>query len=1799
MASNIDYAALRQQALGSGADEEAVTVNTRALIDKVLARYSGEWTTLRELIQNAADASASKVVIKFETLPSPTVPVPQSPDPASGLRHVLLHHTLKRLLVSNNGQPFAPTDWSRLKRIAEGNPDETKIGAFGVGFYSVFADCEEPFVSSGKEAMAFYWKGNALFTRKMQLPEEQANMDTCFVLDYRNTNSPIPGLLSLCQFLSTSLTFVDLEQIELWLDDWNVFSLTKKAASGIPVKIPRDVEPRTKEGIMKLTDVRRQTAQLDAKWMNIVGWIPSSDLDGSSTSALEKPTGVAGAAGPSLRSFFSRLAAGTSSSGSLARKAARQEEDATQKAIAEDLVGFSQASVFLRISTADVRTSVSSSFAQELERATKKPPPKVTRIAILTLSHDETQATLSSKSGVAAQKAADMFASVLPQKSGKIFIGFPTAQTTGFLAHVSAPSVIPTVERENIDLNARMIRTWNCEMLRAAGILCRVAWSSEMSEIQDKITRSVQANGKSKVTREDILRVMDAVIHLFCQFSSQESTPSSRVGQLIEEAFWTCNVNASIDVLSTRGVLPSHEVRIASQDLAFVEGIPVLPEELIQGAKSFIGKLKDFGLLSDITISDIKKELEIKALDGNQLGDFLMWAGKVTMSGEVDRASVRSLLDVALATLDHDVAGGKQGQVLVLGEIKFFINPSKIPAELPVPPTTMPFAFTKNLGRGRVEALGWEELQIVPWVRWLIENTGGRGGLTSEQDITTSPAFTAQILPVVSKQWDLLSQSSKATIKELLASHTVIPTKLGMKKPSDAYFSSVKLFDDLPTVSGLNSVKDKFLLALGVRKTVELGVVFDRLMAAPKLSEGGSTTTEAKWSHVDLIRYLAAIRDDIPPEDIKRLRATPICPAEDRDDSSKPSARKYKISELFEPSDALRSLHLPVLQWPGIFRNSSVEGKFLTFLGLRSFPSVPELVDLMAKSVAEQNFSLRDHALTYYISNHHINGYSRFDVSSIQTPYLPLQGEDAKKLATPIACFSNERAALLGFPILRRDLHSHASKFGVMPDPPMNESVNRLIKEPPRNTRAAREMFSYFSGRLMEMGPNNVQKLSVAQIVPIVSQTAVPNGSISEKAGSTRLVQPRMCFLGDGQTYGEIFDFVDFGTEANMFLLRCGSKHEPSKIELAEMVVREPARLLSVFKSPDKYLDLLRNLAESISSLKKDKALYKEMRHAPFLLAYKEVPAPPTKSNEKNLIDNEPDGLDEEEESGIKEWSLASPSNIIVVDDFISYSLFKDRLLAAPQEEVLEQFYWSLGAPTLSSIVEEEPRIGAVVENQSSSRKLQKQIVERSRLFLHDYSTDMIKHDTRWLEKNLTVKAVRSISLRRTLRYHNLSHTEARTAAITLDQRKMWTLWITASGYDLFQVSQALVNLLLVRPRPHSTMMLEMLLGTDLLKLKARGYNVDRILRAKAVEARIAEDQRQKQLEEERKRIEEQERTWAENERNRRRSFAQHEQEHSVKMPGAFGSDSPEQTKTLGPEDNTSHGLDAESRNRKPKGLFSSLTKQLGFRDGAFSSQNLQNLLSNSNDVEGSNRGPHPQELTPPPPYSSSDPQQQSTKSLVPQPRHPESVTAPHRLHQNLLSAIHASRAHGASDVFSRPHANAIKETASYCDERPGQDITFYADSASGLKIFLSNSMADKSNFLAENSKGLNAFSSVLLDCGDIFALRRDSLHVFYDENGSTIAFNRQGSLFCNYRFFEQLHLSDLQNGGPEMRAEATVYWWVVLCHELAHNLVGDHSADHSYYTESFVMQYFGKVMAKVAQFSVPAARQLSSAEGD
>lgn len=1542
MASILDYDALRAQTMGAGNDE-AVTVNTRALIDKVLARYSGEWTTLRELLQNAADASASKVTIKFETLPSASVPVPQSSEPSTRLRHVLLHHTLKSMIVENNGEAFRDTDWSRLKKIAEGNPDETKIGAFGVGFYSVFADCEEPFVSSGRQALAFYWQRDALFTKRHTLLDGQ-NTQTTFVLPMRNQNTPVPPLMSLSQFLASSLTFVGLQEVEVRLDEWKVLTLRKKIAPAMDLTIPREVDKKTREGLMTITAVTMEPAQLDALWLKAVEWKPkmfpnvSRDTDPGST--------VKGAhSGQSLRGFFSRLAPGASNQAAL-EKAAKEERQ-IQQTLEEDLLGKSTATLLLHVNKAKVKTVVNQHFSSELERATKKPPPKYTSVSLLSASYDE-QAASSSTAGNPSE-AYKIFGTLIPTNGkGRIFIGFTTNQTTGLNVHISTPSVIPTVERESIDLNNRVIKTWNVELLRVAGIVARVSWGHETMELASRISRTVQKAGRSRMNQDDITGIIPETLHLHDTYTWTESTPSPEVGRQMEEAFWTCNQKTTLATLSTRGVLPSSEIRVATEQLGFVEDIPTLPEPLLN--VGIVKKLIDFGILTEVTITDIKTNLENNALTGTQLQQFLEWLAHKARISEVDGAMIRSLLNVAV-TNDEDNGRGK---VIVLAQMKNFLNVSRIPPDMPLPPDTLPFKFTKKIAKPDLELLGFEDLHLVPWLRWLVENTGGQGDLSADFDITTSATFASAVLPVLSKQWEGLSSVSKNTVIELLTIRSVIPTKMGMKKPPEAYFPTVKLFDDLPVITGVHSVKDKFLTALGVRKTVDIGVVFDRLIDTSSKANTQIPASAPRWSHVDLIKYLTSVRSDIPSADINRLKNMRICPAET--ENLQASSERYLVSDLFEPHHALRQLKLRIMQWPGVYRPESAEGRFLTSLGLRAAPSYTDLVKLMSTAAANQDIGLRESALRYFIDHHQTKGYSQIDHSSITLPYLPVQGSE-KKIATPNTCFSNDRAAILGFDILRQDLRNHALKFGVKPDPPMGECIKRLITTPPNSKRDAREIFGYFASRMSDINDQHADLLRDAPIVPVksVSKSGSQETAKTEESGKVRHVPPGSCFLGDGEKYSDIFDYVDFGHEANTFLLRVGSKHEPSTIELAGMLVREPARIFSVLGDV-RYLELLRSIAVSWRSLKRDKTMTKDMKNAKCLLAFRVISPKSSKAED-----------DEDEESGIKSWELASAGQIVIVDDYITYNRFKSDLLAAPMEEALEDFYHSLGAPEVASLLEETQSIGMIARDETMAVKLQQLIQERSRLFLHGYLRDSIKHDAKWIEQNLKVKCVRSISLRKSLRGYNLSHTESRTAVINPDKA---ILYAVSSGYDMLEISQALVPLLLQRSKPESVFMLEMILESSLPKLRSRGYNVARLLNQKATEARIAEEARKKQLEEEQRELSNREAAW-------REAQAQKVAEVNT-MPGLFP-DSPDTKRTKAAKQSQEEILQP-----RPRGFLDGIGKRFGF-DRRPSSISVN---SHSGNEVGTETPPEDA----PPPY-----QKDAAKSHTHAPQ-PEAVTAPHHL---------------------------------------------------------------------------------------------------------------------------------------------------------------------------------------------------------
>lgn len=122
-----DEAASRALLLDSGT-AEAVTVNQRALIDKILARYAAEFTVFRELIQNADDAGADCCEIRFHSVDGDERASKKDASATASGQHEQsvatasttaqspnLKATLKRWVFRNNGKPFSGDDWNRLR----------------------------------------------------------------------------------------------------------------------------------------------------------------------------------------------------------------------------------------------------------------------------------------------------------------------------------------------------------------------------------------------------------------------------------------------------------------------------------------------------------------------------------------------------------------------------------------------------------------------------------------------------------------------------------------------------------------------------------------------------------------------------------------------------------------------------------------------------------------------------------------------------------------------------------------------------------------------------------------------------------------------------------------------------------------------------------------------------------------------------------------------------------------------------------------------------------------------------------------------------------------------------------------------------------------------------------------------------------------------------------------------------------------------------------------------------------------------------------------------------------------------------------------------------------------------------------------------------------------------------------------------------------------------------------------------------------------------------------------------------
>jgi len=107
-----------------------------------------------------------------------------------------------------------------------------------------------------------------------------------------------------------------------------------------------------------------------------------------------------------------------------------------------------------------------------------------------------------------------------------------------------------------------------------------------------------------------------------------------------------------------------------------------------------------------------------------------------------------------------------------------------------------------------------------------------------------------------------------------------------------------------------------------------------------------------------------------------------------------------------------------------------------------------------------------------------------------------------------------------------------------------------------------------------------------------------------------------------------------------------------------------------------------------------------------------------------------------------------------------------------------------------------------------------------------------------------------------------------------------------------------------------------------------------------------------------------------------------------------------------------------------------------------------------------------------------------------------------------------------------------------------------------GVKLYVSKDQ-DTSVF-HQWKLPLSNFIQVLKYLSDIFKLSTETIRVFYD-SGDSVAFNRERSLFFNFKHYKFHHDSEFS----PFSTNIMISWYLTFAHEIAHNIRVPHDAQH------------------------------------
>ena len=732
-------------------------------------------------------------------------------------------------------------------------------------------------------------------------------------------------------------------------------------------------------------------------------------------------------------------------------------------------------------------------------------------------------------------------------------------------------------------------------------------------------------------------------------------------------------------------------------------------------------------------------------------------------------------------------------------------------------------------------------------------------------------------------------------------------------------------------------------------------------------------------------------------------------------------------------------------------------------------------------------------------------------MSKVKQAFLPCEPVGGKVfLCNPADVFSNSACAVYGFYVLDKRFLADASKFGVLTDPAGAKLVQAIIGKPPTSPAEAREKFAYAAQRVTSFNKSELGRLARANIIPV-----------TKKDGSMKHVTPTLCFIDNHakkeHVWEEIFDFVDFGERANIFLEALGVKDTPDASQIADQLSREPKRIYDAMDIGG-YLRLLSMLGNNADVLQRDRFLWTRMKAAPFLLGMTTSKAD---DGTTRVI-----------------ATLAKAEEIVIVDEPRLGVIFRENLVIAPERDDCEILYVALGSPHLSGLVRQKfTHRGSPITNETTDA-LRTHIIERAGIFLTvPEITPQVQRKPDFLAQNLRICRFDSLQVERSLVFGRIRATDTERVSAMVDTSVKGCLLLVTDPKKVNwnQVAEALNGVMLRKTNRGVDLLFETILKENLEFLRFRGFAVDRLLNRQIEEERLAKA---------RKEAEEQERRREEKKRLERIKLEAERLARETK-PEVNGAIKPEmngglvkENATLGKQKGTLPGAWTDDGGSDVDGAppppYNELTKPRNqpppvtfpTRPTRFMNS-IKNALGIPHPPLGG-LGSHGLPETGEPDHVEGGPQQGTPQTV--QDTNPQH-TSKSAIETQLIKAKNAVRPLNQNHLFAPSTSSLVQEAPqAYCDSTSEQDLQSYRPNSPtpwGLETFFVRTERDVfETMLGAHEADVHFFAGMLRSLAtDVFGVRADSFHLFYDSKKKAIAFNRSGSLFFNIAYLAPFYI--------------------------------------------------------------------------